>query len=514
MSRKLVPLSITAALLGGTAMADAPNVAVDIAPVHSLVARVMEGVGTPDLIIPAGASPHEYNLRPSEASALQEADVVFWIGEDLTPWLEGAVETLSDGATVTTLLESDGTVLLDFRENALFEAHDHGDHDDHGHDDHGHGHGEHAFEWAGLFDLKAGDYVWSFAKVDGDYADPAMKMVVLSADDIEAVEETAEELLESEASEAKADGEVLAANNVAYALNFSPEQDRTLFTVSIAEDGKYAFFTEHMPFEFEADEHFFKDADGADVEPVAQEPDVDHHDHDHGSEEHAGHDDHDHDHAKDDDHAHDDHGHDDHAHDDHAGHDDHDDHGHDDHADHDDHAHEGHAHGEHDPHAWLSPANAETWLNVIAAQLSSADPDNAGAYFANAAAAREELAALSAEIAETLEPVKGGSFIVFHDAYQYFEDAFDFPASGAISIGDASDPSPARIAEIQGRIREEGVGCVMTEPQFNPGIVATVLEGTEANTGVMDPLGSNLEPGASLYPQLMRNMANTLAECL
>jgi zinc transport system substrate-binding protein len=111
------------------------------------------------------------------------------------------------------------------------------------------------------------------------------------------------------------------------------------------------------------------------------------------------HDDHDHD----DDHAHDDHDHDDHeehAHDDHDH--DHDDDDHDlittnddhDHShDHDDHA--GHDHGEHDPHAWLSPTNAATWLNLIAAELSAADPDNAGAYFANAAAAREEMEALS-----------------------------------------------------------------------------------------------------------------------
>ena len=136
MSRKLLPVSITAALLGGTAIADVPNVAVDIAPVHSLVARVMEGVGTPDLIVPMGASPHGYNLRPSEAAALQDSDLVFWIGEDLTPWMEGAVATLADGATVTGLLDSDGTVLLNFREGALFEAHDHGDEDDHDDEDH------------------------------------------------------------------------------------------------------------------------------------------------------------------------------------------------------------------------------------------------------------------------------------------------------------------------------------------------------------------------------------------
>ncbi|CAN0606601.1 unnamed protein product, partial [Ectocarpus sp. 12 AP-2014] len=133
--------------MGGTAFAEVPSVAVDIAPVHSLVARVMDGVGTPDLIVQPGASPHEYSLRPSEAKALQDANLVFWVGHGLTPWLEDAIETLATNAAVTELLEADGTIELEFREGALFEAHDHGD-DDHGehdddhadekHDDHAH----------------------------------------------------------------------------------------------------------------------------------------------------------------------------------------------------------------------------------------------------------------------------------------------------------------------------------------------------------------------------------------
>lgn len=358
MSRYLMPLSVTASLFAGTAMADVPRVAVDIAPVHSLVARVMEGVGTPSLIVQPGASPHEYSLRPSEAKALQDADLVFWIGEDLTPWMEESIETLADDAAVTTLLEADGTVLLEFREGALFEAHVHGDEDhaagdDHNHEEHSEdGHDDH---------------------VHVDHADE------------------------------------------------------------------------------EAHEH----------EEHAEGDDQDH-------EEHAEADDHDHDHA----------------------------------------------HGAHDPHAWLSPENAANWLNVIAAQLSAADPENAGTYFANAAAAREELSAVSAEVNAILDPVRDGRFIVFHDAYQYFETAFGFPASGAISVSDASDPSPARIAEIQSRIADENIQCVLSEPQFNRGLVATVMDGTEAKASVLDPLGSNLETGAGLYPQLLRNLANSLADCL
>ena len=138
MSRKLLSYTAIGLILGSTAIADVPKVAVDIAPVHSLVSRVMEGVGSPKLIIPAGASPHEYSLRPSEAKSLQDADMVIWMGEDLAPWMENSIETLSKNAEVITLLEESGTKLLDFREGALFEEHDHGDHDDHDdHDDHG-----------------------------------------------------------------------------------------------------------------------------------------------------------------------------------------------------------------------------------------------------------------------------------------------------------------------------------------------------------------------------------------
>ncbi len=155
-----------------------------------------------------------------------------------------------------------------------------------------------------------------------------------------------------------------------------------------------------------------------------------------------------------------------------------------------------------------------TWLNVIAGELSAADPDNAGAYFANAAAGRAEIETMIGEVTATLDPVRGGNFIVFHDAYQYFETDFDFPASGAISIGDASDPSPARIEAIQDRIADEGIDCVLAEPQFNSGLVEIVLEGTEAQTGILDPLGSNLEAGPALYPQLIQNLSTVLADCM
>ena len=100
-------------------------------------------------------------------------------------------------------------------------------------DDHGNGHGDHAFEWAGVFDLAAGTYKWSFAKVDGNYADPAMKMAILESGDIKASEEKAEQLLEASLSNAKRHGDVLVAQNKAYSLNFDTTKDMTVFSVEI-----------------------------------------------------------------------------------------------------------------------------------------------------------------------------------------------------------------------------------------------------------------------------------------
>ena len=153
------------------------------------------------------------------------------------------------------------------------------------------------------------------------------------------------------------------------------------------------------------------------------------------------------------------------------------------------------------------------WLNVIAAKLSEVDPDNAAKYFSNAKSARDNVDSLVSEVNSILDPIRDKKFVVFHDAYQYFERDFGISASGAISLGDASDPSPARLAEIRKRVVDEAVECVLAEPQYNQGTVKAVIEGTKANTTVIDPLGVKLEPGPSLYENLIRNLATNLAKC-
>lgn len=360
---------LAASLLAGTtltAKADV-NVVTSIKPLHSLVAAVMDGVGTPGLIVEGAGSPHSYALKPSQAQMMQDADVVFWIGHQMEAFLEGPIETLAANAKSVELMEAHDLVKLEFREGGAFDAHDHGDHDDHG----------------------------DTAEADHDHS----------------------------------------------------------------------------------------------------------HDHDHKKTAEADHDhDHDHDHEETAEHDHDhDHGHD---HEETAE------------ADHDhDHDH-GHAHGEFDAHIWLDPLNAKAMVHEIEEALAAADPDNAATYEANAEALMANLDALVTEISAELQPVQDKGFIVFHDGYQYFENRFDVTASGSITVSPEVMPGAERVSEIRAKVQELGAACVFAEPQFEPQLVSTVTEGTQAKSGVLDPLGADLEDGPDLYFNLIRNMSASISGCL
>ena len=272
-----------------------PRVATDIGPVYSLAARVMAGIGAPDLIIRHGALPHAYSLRPSEAAALEKADLVFWVSEGLTPWLKSRLEILASKAQVVELMKTVGTVELPYREDATFSNHD--------------------------------------------------------------------------------------------------------------------------------------------------------------------------------------------------------------------------DHSAIDPHGWLDPENGKAWLSVMASELSKIDPSNTDLYFQNAAAGTLEISEAVARINEALIAVRGVRFIVFHDAYQYFERRFGISASGSILVGDALAPNPARIIEIRGQVAELGIGCVFSEPQFNSTLVASVFQDAEVSTAVIDSQGIKLALGIALYPQVLEGIAKEIVAC-
>lgn len=196
------------------------------------------------------------------------------------------------------------------------------------------------------------------------------------------------------------------------------------------------------------------------------------------------------------------------------GHDDDHDHGdHDDHDDHDEH-HEEHAEDVFDAHLWLDPENAKIFVRTIADALSKSDPENAALYASNAAQLIVRLGDLETEIEKILEPVKGNPFIVFHDAYQNFEKRFGVPATGSITLSPEIPPGAERIREIRDRVKELGVTCVFSEPQFRPDLISTVTENTNARSGVLDPLGTDINDGQDLYFDLMRAIASAMRDCL
>jgi zinc transport system substrate-binding protein len=167
-----------------------------------------------------------------------------------------------------------------------------------------------------------------------------------------------------------------------------------------------------------------------------------------------------------------------------------------------------------DPHLWLNPANARVIVEVFADHLAKLDPANAGNYVANAQQTLARLANLEADLTRRLEPIVETPYVVYHDAYHYFETRYSLAAVGSITSDPDSSPGARRILEIRDLLSTTGVRCVFSEPQFQPALVRTVIEDTRARRGMLDPTGAGIEPGPNLYFDLMNRLADSLVECL
>ena len=209
------------------------------------------------------------------------------------------------------------------------------------------------------------------------------------------------------------------------------------------------------------------------------------HDHHHG---HGDHDDYDKHVKKDDDHDHDKHS---------KKHDDHDDH-----------------EKEDDVHIWLSPDNAVKIIKKINKELSLFFPENAKTYNQNANQMIKKINQLKVELKKELLGIKDEPFIVFHDAYQYFETSFDLNAVGSVALEGDIASSPKQISFIKDKIVKLKASCVFQEPQFDSRLVQIVVESTNAQIGILDPLGVNIKSGENFYLQLLKNMAKSLKDCL
>ena len=176
--------------------------------------------------------------------------------------------------------------------------------------------------------------------------------------------------------------------------------------------------------------------------------------------------------------------------------------------------HEEHEEEAFDMHIWLDPVNARTMVRAIANTLSTADADNAATYAANAEAVTVRLDELLDRINAGIDPVRGRAFIVFHDAYHYFEDRFGLLAAGSASVSPDRPPGARRITELRERVSDLGVVCVLAEPQFDPRLANVIIEGTSARLGTVDPLGAVLDIGPDMYFMLMQEMAASFTDCL
>ena len=199
-------------------------------------------------------------------------------------------------------------------------------------------------------------------------------------------------------------------------------------------------------------------------------------------------------------------------------HDDHKEHGHDDHKEHghkekkhENHGHEGHDHGEYDPHIWLDPMNAKIIVKEIENQLVKLDPENSSKYKANSEKAQSELDNLTKNIKKDLK--RDLRFVVFHDAYQYFENRFNIKVLGALTVNPDILPGAEQLAEIREVIEHEKVNCLFSEPQFNPSIIKSIAKDTKVKTEVLDPLGATLDKSKDMYFKLVRNIYASFKGC-
>ena len=307
------------------------KVVTSIKPIHSLASYLMDGVNKPDLIVDGYSSPHGFALKPSHAKMLQEADLIFWVSEDLENFLIKPLNSIAKKAEKIELMEIKGLKKLKFREKNIFD----------GHDDHGH------------------------------------------------------------------------------------EEDER---------------------KHEEDEHKHEE----------------------------------------DEHKHEEEGH-------------------------DEHGHEDHAHGEYDPHIWLDPINAKIILNEMVEHLIENDEKNSSTYRKNLAKALKDIDKLIKDVKSELN--KDISFIVFHDAYQYFENRFNVSVLGAFTVNTDVMPGAEQLSKIRKIIEHDKVSCIFSEPQFNPDIINAVAKDMDIKTGVLDPLGATLDPDKRLYFKLIKNMPKSFKGC-
>ena len=176
--------------------------------------------------------------------------------------------------------------------------------------------------------------------------------------------------------------------------------------------------------------------------------------------------------------------------------------------------HHEHNHGAYDAHIWLGTKNVIKLTKFFVKELSKISPDKKNIYKSNAKEFIKKVSKTNKDLSAKLDSINNEPYIVFHDAYQYFEADYSLNSVGSISLNPDISPTPKRIQEIKTKIEKDNVVCLFREPQFPSRIVQTVIQETNAKEGELDPLGFDLTPGKNLYFELVTNLSKNLHECL
>jgi zinc transport system substrate-binding protein len=179
----------------------------------------------------------------------------------------------------------------------------------------------------------------------------------------------------------------------------------------------------------------------------------------------------------------------------------------------DEHDHD-HRPGSLDAHLWLSPVNARVIADRMAADLSAIDPANTARYQSNAKAFDQRLDALDARLKARLAPIAGKPYFVFHEAFDYFEDAYGLKHAGVFSVAAEVQPGAQHVAAMRKRLQEVGKTCVFSEPPLRPRLAETLVAGLPVKLAELDALGGYTPATAQGYEQLLEKLGNDLAGCL
>nr|WP_286179399.1 MULTISPECIES: zinc ABC transporter substrate-binding protein [unclassified Erwinia] len=179
----------------------------------------------------------------------------------------------------------------------------------------------------------------------------------------------------------------------------------------------------------------------------------------------------------------------------------------------DEHDHD-HRPGNLDAHLWLSPINARVIASKMATDLSAVDPANAARYQSNLKAFDERLDALDLRLKARLAGIAGKPYFVFHEAFDYFEDAYGLKHTGVFSVAAEVQPGAQHVAAMRTRLQEVGKTCVFSEPPLRPRLAETLVAGLPVKLAELDALGGYTPATAQGYEQLLEKLGNDLAGCL